>query len=240
METIVVTGGTRGLGLGIAQRLLEEGYRVIAVGRSRTAELEALLQSHPQGIFFEPYDFNQLPGIHVFAGELAKRYGAIYGLVNNAALGHGGILPTQHERDIGALLRVNLEAPILLTKYLLRPMLIAGRGRIVNISSVVAATGYKGLAVYGATKAGLIGFTRSLARDVGKAGITVNAIAPGYMETDMTRGLEGDKLDAIRRRSPLGRLPEVEDVAAAVVYLLSAQARNITGTTLTVDAGCTA
>lgn len=240
MENVVVTGGARGLGLGIVQRLLAEEYRVIAVGRNRTAELEALLQSHPQNIFFEPYDFNQLPGIHAFAGGLAKRYGAIYGLVNNAALGHGGMLPTQHEREIDALLRVNLEAPILLTKYLLRPMLVAGRGRIVNISSVVAATGYKGLAVYGATKAGLIGFTRSLARDVGKAGITVNAIAPGYMETDMTRGIEGDKLDAIRRRSPLGRLPEVEDVAAAVIYLLSAQARNITGTTLTVDAGCTA
>lgn len=240
MNTVVVTGGTRGLGLGIVRRLLAEGYRVVAVGRSRTAELGQLLEEQSPRLAFEPYDFNDLAGIHAFATHLAQSHGPVYGLVNNAALGHGGMLPTQHEREIGELLRVNLEAPILLTKYLLRPMLIAGRGRIVNISSVVAATGYKGLAVYGATKAGLVGFTRSLARDVGKVGITVNAVAPGYMETDMTSGLQGDKLESIRRRSPLGRLPEVDDVAGAVVYLLSEQARNITGITLTVDAGSTA
>ncbi|MDO3377973.1 SDR family NAD(P)-dependent oxidoreductase [Geoalkalibacter halelectricus] len=240
MDTVVVTGGTRGLGLGIVRRLLSEGYRVIALGRTLSEELAVLINENSSRLIFETYNLNDLSGIHAFAARLQKDYGPLYGLVNNAALGHGALLPTQHENEIGALLRVNLEAPILLTKYLLRSMLIAGRGRIVNISSVVATTGYKGLAVYGATKAGLIGFTRSLARDVGKAGITVNAVAPGYMETDMTHGLEGEKLESIRRRSPLGRLPEIEDVAGAVSYLLSAQARNITGITLTVDAGSTA
>jgi 3-oxoacyl-[acyl-carrier protein] reductase len=240
MKTVVVTGGTRGLGLSIVRHLLEEEYRIVAVGRSCSVELAGVIERQPKLAAFEPFDFNDLIGIHHFAIRISQKYASIYGLVNNAALGHGGILPTQHEREIGELIRVNIEAPILLTKYLLRPMLIAGNGRIVNISSVVAATGYKGLAVYGATKAALIGFTRSLARDVGKAGITVNAVAPGYMDTDMTRELQGDKLESVRRRSPLGRLPEVEDVAGAVAYLLSDRARNITGSTLTVDAGSTA
>ncbi len=240
MNTVVVTGGTRGLGLGIVRALLAENYRVVAVGRNPSVELEQLIEQHQQQLAFEPHDLNDLVGIHAFATRLTQGYAPVYGLVNNAALGHGGMLPTQHEREIGEMIRVNIEAAILLTKYLLRPMLIAGSGRIINISSVVAATGYKGLAVYGATKAAIIGFTRSLARDVGKAGITVNAVAPGYMATDMTRGLDGDKLESIRRRSPLGRLPEVEDVAGAVAYLLSEDSRNITGTTLTVDAGSTA
>jgi 3-oxoacyl-[acyl-carrier protein] reductase len=133
-----------------------------------------------------------------------------------------------------------LEAPILLTKYVLRAMLVEGGGRIVNISSIIAGSGFNGLAVYGATKAGLAGFTRSLAREAGKAGITVNTVAPGYMATEMTRGLEGPKLEAIVRRSPLGRLAEIRDVAGAVAYLLSDEASGITGTTLTVDAGSTA
>lgn len=240
MKTIIITGGTRGLGLAIACQLLAEEYRVVVIGRTLSAETTELLNQYPQQLAFEPYDFNDLNGIHPFATRLTQEYGQIYGLVNNAALGHGGILPTQHEREISELIRVNIEAPILLTKYLLRPMLIAGCGRIINISSVVAATGYKGLAVYGATKAAIAGFTRSLARDVGKAGITVNSVAPGYMATDMTQGMEDEKLEAIRRRSPLARLPEVEDVAGAVAYLLSERGRNITGTTLTVDAGSTA
>ena len=123
---------------------------------------------------------------------------------------------------------------------MLRPMLINRGGRIINISSIIATTGFSGLAVYAATKAALAGFTRSLSREVGKAGITVNTVAPGYMETDMTSALQGDKLQAIRRRSPLGRLAKAEDVAQAVSYLLSDKAASVTGSTMTVDAGSTA
>lgn len=119
-------------------------------------------------------------------------------------------------------------------------MLINQQGRIINVSSIIASTGFSGLSVYGATKAAMTGFTKSLAREVGKAGITVNTIAPGYMETDMTTGLEGEKLDSIRRRSPLGHLATATDVAQAISYLLSEKAANITGTTLTIDAGSTA
>lgn len=145
-----------------------------------------------------------------------------------------------HETDISKLIRINVEAPILLTKYLSRSMLLNGEGRIVNVGSIIGSTGFNGLSVYGATKSALGGFTKSLARELGKAQITVNTLAPGYMETNMTGGLVGDKLDKIKRRSCLGRLANVDDAAGAILYLLSDVASGVTGTTLTIDAGSTA
>ena len=145
-----------------------------------------------------------------------------------------------HNSEITALLNLNVQAPILLTKYLLRPMLLNQSGRIINISSIIARTGFNGLSVYAASKAALEGFTKSLSREVGKAGITVNCVAPGYMQTEMTNSLQGDKLESIKRRSPLGRLATPDDAAGAVLYLLSEQAATVTGTTITVDAGSTA
>jgi 3-oxoacyl-[acyl-carrier protein] reductase len=132
-------------------------------------------------------------------------------------------------------------SPILLSKYVLRSMMADGAGgRIVNLASIIAFTGYSGLSVYGATKASMIGFTRSLAREVGRTGVTVNAVAPGFVDTEMTKGLTEEHREQIARRSALRRLVEVDDVAAAVEYLLSDGARNITGTVITVDAGNTA
>ncbi|MDN3683969.1 SDR family NAD(P)-dependent oxidoreductase [Vibrio sinaloensis] len=126
---------------------------------------------------------------------ITKEHGRIYGLVNNAALGHDGVLATMHESDISSLIRVNIEAPILMTKYVSRSMLLNGTGRIVNVGSIIGSTGFNGLSVYGATKSALGGFTKSLARELGKSQITVNTLAPGYMETNMTEGLVGDKLE---------------------------------------------
>jgi len=239
-KTVIVSGATRGLGLAIARLCADEGYKVIAVGRSMSDALKGVMQQYPDDVFYEAYDFNDLEGIHEFANSLVKKYGRPWGLVNNAALGHDGVLATLHERDISELISVNIEAPILFTKYLLRPMLINRSGRIINISSVIASTGFNGLSVYAATKAALAGFTRSLAREVGKGGITVNNVAPGYMETDMTSGLQGEQLESIKRRSPLRRLAHVDDAAHMVCYLLSDKSSNITGTTMTVDAGGTA
>lgn len=240
MKYVIVTGATRGLGLAIARKLSDDGYGVIASGRALTTELESLCNQNGKNVIFQPFDMNETDKIHDFVKSLNNHFGHPWGLVNNAALGNDGILATQHERDIASLIRVNLEAPILMTKYVSRSMFLERGGRIVNISSIIATTGFSGLSVYAATKSALIGFTRSLAREVGKAGITVNAIAPGYMETDMTTGLQGERLATIKRRSPLGKLANPVDVANAVCFLMSEHASSITGTTLTVDAGSTA
>jgi len=240
MKVVVVTGATRGLGLAIACQCLADGYKVVAVGRTKTVQLDALLEQYGERIAFERYDFSDTAGIHSFAVEIVKRHGRPWGLVNNAAVGTDGVLATLHEKDIAELITINIEAPVLLTKYLLRPMLLNRCGRIVNISSIIASTGFNGLSVYGATKAALAGFTKSLARELGKATITVNTVAPGFMETDMTAKLQDEKLASIRRRSPSGQLASVEDAAHAVSYLLSDKAERVTGATITVDAGVTA
>lgn len=240
MLNVIITGATRGLGLAMAERLLrEDDYRVIAIGRRETPELAALLTAHPDRLAFRSYDLADLDGIQALVTGITREFGALYGLINNAAIGVDGVLATQHATDIARALRINLESPIILTKYACRSMLTKGCGRIVNVSSIIASTGFNGLSVYGATKAGLEGFTRSLSRELGRARITVNCLAPGYMETDMTAGLQGEKLNSIRRRAPLG-LPRPEDVASAAVYLLSKEAEMMTGAVMTVDGGSTA
>ena len=143
---------------------------------------------------------------------------------------------TQIER----LIRLNTLSPIVLTKYIVRTMMADGGGRIVNVASIIGFTGYSGLSVYGATKASMLGFTKSLAREVGRLGVHVNAVAPGFMDTDMTQGLDEAQRQKVARRSALKRLPDVDDVADAVEFLLGDKAKSITGTVLTVDAGATA
>lgn len=235
-KLVVVTGASRGVGLEVCRLLVTNDYRVVAVSRTMSSDLEALLSNQ---LTFEPFDLEKKEDIHRFCQELQKKYGRPWGLVNNAAVGQNSILATLHESDISKLLKVNLEAPMLLSKYLLRPMMLNQSGCIINITSIAAQTGFNGLSVYGATKAGLEGFSKSLAREVGKAGIRVNNIAPGYMQTNMTEGLS-DELDKIVRRSAIKKLVRTEDIASSVLFLLSDSAASITGTTLTVDAGATA
>ena len=239
-KTVLVTGGTRGLGLAIVDRLARDGYRVVAAGRRLTPELASLL-SH-SSIHFEPLDLAQHGELHAAVQRITATHGQLYALVNNAALGHDGVLATMHDSQIEELVAVNVTGTILLTKYAVRSMLLRpGRaGRVVNISSIIASTGFNGLSVYAATKAAMNGFTKSLSRELGKAGIAVNAVAPGYMRTDMTSGLQGEKLESIKRRSPMGRLAETTDAAAAVAWLLGDDASAVTGTTLTIDCGASA
>jgi 3-oxoacyl-[acyl-carrier protein] reductase len=144
------------------------------------------------------------------------------------------------DRDIERLIQLNTVSPIVLSKYVLKSMMAERDGRIVNIASIVASTGYSGLSVYSATKASLVGFTRSLAREVGSLGITVNAIAPGFIATEMTGELNEAQREKIARRSALHRMAEPIDVARSVEYLLGDAGRNITGTVITIDAGNTA
>ena len=240
MKNVLLTGPARGLGLAIAKRLTKDGYRVIGVGRRLTDDYTSLMKDPGNGAAsFIAYDLFELEGIPALVNAITKEHGPLYGLVNNAAIGMDGVLATIHSSDIAKVLRLNLEAPILLAKFACRSMLQIKEGRIINITSIIANTGFNGLSVYGASKAGLVGFTRSLARELGRLQITVNCVAPGFMETDMTAALDGEKLSSIRRRAPLG-LPGTYDAAAAVAFLLSADGRCITGTTITVDGGSTA
>lgn len=247
-RSVLVTGGSRGLGLAVAQKLTACGYDVIAVARQKskevsvaTAQVGRAKESASQGALrFVPFDLGNIDKIPELVRSLRKEFGPLFGLVNNAALGHDGALALMHNAKIEELIRVNTLSPIVLTKYVVRAMMADGAGRIVNVASIIGATGYSGLSVYGASKASMIGFTRSLAREVGPLGITVNAVAPGFLATDMTHALAAEQREKIVRRSALHRLAEVDDVANAVEFLLSDKARNITGTVLTVDAGATA
>jgi 3-oxoacyl-[acyl-carrier protein] reductase len=237
MRNVLVTGASRGLGLAIASRLVGSGYRVIALARSESEQLRALTAVHPERLLFRAFDLANSAHIGEMIGELRREAGPLYGLVNNAGLGIGGLLSMMRDPDIESLVRLNTLAPIILTKYVLRSMMAAGAGRIVNITSIVASSGFKALSAYAATKASLEGFTRSLAREAGPLGITVNAVAPGFVDTAMTSELGESARQRIAHRSALRRMAEPIDVAGAVEYLLSEAARNITGITLTVDAG---
>jgi 3-oxoacyl-[acyl-carrier protein] reductase len=244
MRNVIVTGGSRGLGLAIARRLTAGGYRAIAVARKESPELTSAIEEaerdNPGSLHFVPFDLAEIDAIPGLVKTVRKGFGPIYGLVNNAAVGFAGALALLPDAQIEQLVRVNTLSPIVLTKYVVRAMMADQGGRIVNVASIIGFTGYRGLSVYGATKASLIGFTRSLAREVGRMGVNVNSVAPGFMDTEMTQGLEHSKREQIARRSALRRLPDVDDVAHAVEFLLGDKAKSITGTVLTVDAGNTA
>jgi 3-oxoacyl-[acyl-carrier protein] reductase len=244
MGNVIVTGGSGGLGLGIARKLVKAGYRVIAIARRENEQLGRAMRQSEQdrqgSLLFRAFDLDDTSEIPSLVKQLRKEFGSIYGLVNNAGLGTSGILATMHDKQIQSLVRLNTLSPIILTKYVVRSMMADGGGRIVNVASIVSFTGYRGLSVYGATKASVVGFTRSLAREVGPLGINVNAVAPGFVDTDMTEGLREQERAQILRRSALHRLAEAEDIGNAVEFLLGDKSRNITGTVLTVDAGNTA
>jgi 3-oxoacyl-[acyl-carrier protein] reductase len=244
LKNVIVTGGSRGLGLGIARKLAAAGYRVIAIARGESEQLTCAMREQKSGgqgsVVFKAFDLENFSAIHELVKELRKEFGSIHGLVNNAGLGTSGILATMHDSQIERLVRLNTLSPIMLTKYVVRAMMADGGGRIVNVASIVAFTGYSGISVYSATKASIIGFTKSLAREVGPLGINVNAVAPGFLDTEMTESLTGQQREQIARRSALHHLAEIDDVANAVEFLLSDKAKNITGTVLTVDAGNTA
>lgn len=240
MHNVLVTGGSRGIGLAIGKRLADAGHNVIAAARRESDELKAAVAVSEGRLHFRACDLAVIDAIPAFAKLIRDEFGAIYGLVNNAGLGTEGLLATMHNSEIEALVQLNVLSPIILTKYVARQMMADGAGRIINISSIIATTGYNGLSVYGATKAAATGFTRSLAREVGKLGITVNAIAPGFIDTELTHNLSDEARKRIAGRSALRRLPETDDVARMVEYLLGEGGRNVTGTVFTVDAGNTA
>jgi 3-oxoacyl-[acyl-carrier protein] reductase len=239
-NNVLVTGASRGIGLAIAGRLAASGYKVIALARTQGEALTAAMDAADGAIVFEPFDLTRIDTIPDKVRDLKAAHGPLYGLVNNAGLGSDGLLANTHNSQIEAVIQLNVTAPIVLTKYVARGMMTGGGGRIVNIASIIGSTGYSGLSVYGATKAALIGFTKSLARELGRVGVTVNAVAPGFIDTEMTAGLGEEGRQRVIARSALRRLAEPGDVAATVDFLMGEGGRNITGAVLTVDAGNTA
>ena len=240
----LVTGGSRGLGLAIVKDLLGRGYRVATCSRGRSSEIGRLEASHAGADAFlwrrcEIGDREQedalVREVVAWAGE--ER---LYALVNNAGIAGEGVLATFPDVDSERILSVNLLGALRLSRLALRQMLARpGPGRIVNISSIVGSRGYTGLAAYSASKAGMDGLTRSLAREVGRRGITVNSVAPGYLLTDLSSTLDEAQRRRIVRRTPLGRLAEAADITPAVAFLLGEGGGFITGQTLVVDGGIT-
>jgi 3-oxoacyl-[acyl-carrier protein] reductase len=232
---VIVTGTSGGLGSATARRLVSDGFTVVGIAR-RAIDAGTIGErySHVRA------DLSELEALPGLVRTILSQHGPPFGLVNNAAVGLDGLLPTMHNSEIARVVNLDLLSPIILTKYVSRQMLAQREGRIVNVSSIVARTGFRGLSVYAAAKAGLEGFTRSLARDLGPRGITVNCVASGFADTEMTRGLGEDNRRRIKNRSPLGRFPTPDEIAAAITYLLSTDASGVTGTVVTVDAGSSA
>ena len=238
-EVALVTGASRGIGLAIALALGRQGARV--VGTATTADGAAKIGAalKEQGIdgTGKVLDVTNTESVNALMQDLEQATGAPSILVNNAGITRDGLMLRMSEDDWEAILGTNLTSVYRLSKACLRPMTKARKGRIISISSVVAAAGNAGQANYAAAKAGIIGFTRSLAREVGSRNITVNAVAPGFIDTDMTRALSDAQRQSLLAQIPLGRLGSTEEVAQAVAFLASPQAAYITGTTLHVNGG---
>src|SRR5580704_6586488 len=183
MRNVLVTGGSRGIGLGIVRRLTGVGFRAIAIARKESSELAAALEEiepgNPGSLRFVPFDLADLEGIAGLVKSVRKEFGPIYGLVNNAGASAEGTLALMPTAEMERLVRLNTLSPMVMTKHVVRAMMADGGGRIVNVSSITGFTGYSGLSVYAATKASMLGFTRSLAREVGPARVNVNSVAPG-------------------------------------------------------------
>lgn len=236
---MIVSGGSRGVGLELCRALLKNDYNVSTFSRRRTREIDSLQQQFDSNRFyFDEIDLSSSDQLKDFVSKATKTHGIIYGLVNNAAVARDGIFASLPEIEISRMISINLEGTMLLTRHCIRNMITAQtEGRIINISSIIGSRGYNGLAVYSATKAALDGFTRSMARELGRRKITVNSIAPGYMKTEMSTGINDAGIEQIVRRTPLGRLAEIGDIIPLILFILSDQAGFISGQTILVDGG---
>jgi 3-oxoacyl-[acyl-carrier protein] reductase len=234
---VILSGASRGLGLVLARALLDAGYTVSTFSR-RPTEFTDELAARPDG-FATTCDLSDGDALKAFVRDASKKLGTPWAVVNNAALVKDDLLTMLPDDHIRQMIDVNLTGTLLLTKIALRRMILAREGRVVNISSIVGIRGYRGLVPYAATKAALDGMTRALAREVGEAGITVNSLLPGYLETEMTAEMDPAQLDQIVRRTPVGRLGKPEDCVGALLFLLSDASSFVTGHSLVVDGGIT-
>jgi 3-oxoacyl-[acyl-carrier protein] reductase len=236
----VVTGAGRGIGHAIAVRLAKEGARVASVSRTETnaqKTADEINASRPDAAKAYAVDVADQAAVQKAAAQILEDFGRVDILVNNAGVTRDGLSMRMPMDDWDTVLNTNLKGAFTFTQALMRPMIKQRSGRIINISSIAGLTGNAGQANYSASKAGLIGLTKTLARELASRGITVNAVAPGLIETDMTTVLSEEIRQSILQKVPLGKLGEPEDIASAVAYLASPEAKYITGQVLTVDGG---
>lgn len=236
-KTVFVIGASRGLGVAIAETFLRNDYQVVGTTSrgDQVSDLEERL-----GFPFHLLDFSSSNDIPLQSRELLRKHGIPDVVVINGAIGSDKLLSTMHDSEILQTVNTNLTGALLATKYLARPMLVNGRGSVVLIGSITAKTGYSGLAAYGAAKAGLEGAMRGLSRELGKGGVRINIVHPGFMDTAMTSGMEASVKGRIAARSPFQRFVTLAEVAQAVYFLGSDDSSGISGASLTVDLGGTA
>ena len=235
----LVTGATRGIGAAIAGRLGSEGVLVVGTATSAegAARITQALAAHPHPGAGIAMNVNDAEQVDAALATVQQNYGDVAILVNNAGITRDNLLLRMEDQEWDDIMSTNLRSVFWLSRRVLRPMVKARYGRIVNITSVVGAMGNAGQTNYAAAKAGIIGFSKSLAREVGARNITVNCVAPGFIDTDMTQALSAEQRNALIGHIPLGRLGDAQDVAAAVAFLVSPGASYITGSTIHVNGG---
>lgn len=237
-KKVVVTGGSRGIGAGVVESLAKAGAQVAFSYSSNAASAQSLLERLPgSGHHIFSLNIQNAEEIENALEDVVAKLGGIDGLVNNAGITKDQLLLRMKIEDVDSVLNTNLRGAIWCSKVVLKPMIKARAGSIVNISSVVAQMGNPGQTNYVASKAGMEGFTRSMALEVASRNIRVNAVAPGFIQTDMTEALDAKQKETISAKIPLGRLGSIEDIAHAVVYLLSNESSYVTGQVLQVNGG---